>query len=143
LRTLVFETGREIRDWVIERIPESGPGCFADDSAIGVMSGDRMIAGVVYHDYKPQFGTIELSMAADSPMWASHDIIAGLLHFPFRQLKVFKVFTVTPADNVAALRVNEHIGFKREAILAHQFGRKRHAVIMRMLEPDYARIYRL
>ena len=49
--------------------------------------------------------------------------------------------TATPADNTKALKVNAHIGFKQEAILAHQFGKKRHAVIMRLLQPDYNRLF--
>lgn len=107
------------------------------------MSGGRLIAGVVYHDYHHRFATVQLSIAAISPMWARKETITALLHYPFCQLKVFKVWTAMPHDNHAALKVNEHIGFKREAILAHQYGRKRHAIVTRMLQPDFHRLYKV
>jgi RimJ/RimL family protein N-acetyltransferase len=99
------------------------------------------MAGVVFHDYQPEFGTIQLSMAADNPMWARRENLRGLLSYPFEQLGVHKVWTATPHDNEAAIRVNLHIGFKKEATLAHHFGLKRHAIICRMLKPDYNRIF--
>ena len=96
---------------------------------------------MVYHDYQPDFGTIQASMAAATPMWARREIVAGLLGYPFLQLGCFKVWTATPIDNDAALKINRHVGFRQEAVLAHQFGRKRHAVIMRLTQPDFRRIY--
>lgn len=125
--------------WVADRIPHVED--FGPSVAIGVVNGSKMLAGIVYHDYQPDNRTIQLSMAADSPMWARRPIIAGLLKYPFEQLKAYKVWTGTPADNHAALKVNKHIGFKQEAILAHHFGPKRHGIVCRMLAPDYLRIY--
>lgn len=138
---LLYGLDEEIAAWVAERAPHIGVKGFGPSVAIGVVSGTRLLAGVVYHDYQPEFGTIQLSMAADSPMWARRKTIGGLLAYPFYQLGVHKVWTATPHDNERALKVNEHIGFRQEAILAHQFGRNRHAVIRRMLKPDYDRIY--
>lgn len=131
----------EMKRWVGARIPHVGEDGFGPCSTIGVVRGGRLIAGVVYHDYQEDHGTIQLSMAADSPLWARRETIAGLLKYPFEQLGVFKVWTATPADLIGALKVNHHIGFKREAILAHQFGPKRHGVICRLLKPDYWRLY--
>jgi len=136
---LLFGHDADVSTWVADHIPhvtEFGP-C----AAIGIVSRETLIAGVVYHDFQPAFRTIQLSMAAVSPMWARRENIAGLLHYPFRQLGAFKVWTMTPFDNQPALKVNLHIGFKREAILAHQFGPKRHGIVCRMLEPDYERLY--
>lgn len=139
MNRLIFGYDNEVAEWVASRIPHVDNG-FGPCTAIGVANG-KMLAGIVYHDYQPSLETIQLSMAADSPLWARKTTISALLHYPFRQLKVFKVWTATPIDNTTALRVNEHIGFKREAVLAHHFGRKRHCVVSRMLEPDYARLF--
>lgn len=135
---LVFGADAEVARWVADHIPDVDD--FGPCTAIGVAT-DRLIAGTVFHDYQPKFGTIQLSMAATSPIWARREIIAGLLSYPFEQLGCFKVSTITAHDNNRALKVNEHVGFKREAILAHQFGKKRHAVVMRLLRPDYLRLY--
>jgi len=137
--TLVAGHTAEIAAWVADHIPHVTD--FGPCEAIGILTGNRLIAGVVYHDYQPMFGTIQLSMAAISPMWARQETIAGLLQYPFLQLGVYKVFTATPIDNIMALRVNTHIGLKQEAVLNSMFGKGRHGVIMRMLEPDFNRLY--
>jgi RimJ/RimL family protein N-acetyltransferase len=138
---LIAGLDRLVTDWVIERVPEADADSFWPCVAIGVASGDRLIAGVLFHDWRPQFGVIELSMAADSPIWARRSIIKTLLAYPFDQLGANKLFTVAPSENTAALKVNRHIGFTQEAILAHHLGPKRHAVINRMLRADYSRLY--
>lgn len=138
---LLYGFDAHVSAWVAERIEHVRGGDFGPSAAIGVISGDRMIAGCVFHDFQSDFRTIQLSMAADSPMWARREIIRGLLAYPFQQLGCFKVWTATPAENTAALKVNLHIGFRREAILAHQFGPKRHGIICRFLEPDFRRLY--
>jgi RimJ/RimL family protein N-acetyltransferase len=125
--------------WVANMIPHVTE--FDKSAAIGVVRNGNIIAGMVYHDYQPEAKTMQLSMAASSPRWAVPAVIKGLLAYPFRQIGVFKVWTATPQDNIRALRVNEHVGFKREAVLAHHFGPKRHAVICRMLAPDFKRIF--
>lgn len=114
---------------------------FGDSCAIGVASPSGLIAGVVYHDYQPEFETIQLSMAASSPMWARKENLRALLSYPFRQLGVFKAWIATPHTHAHGIKTFEHIGFKREAILAHHFGRKQHAWIGRMLQPDFTRLY--
>ena len=137
---LIYGEDDTVKQWVAHLIPHMVNG-FGSCTAIGYTSGDRLIAGFVYHDYHAAFGTIQLSMAAISPMWAKREVIAEVLQYPFEQLKVYKVFTVMPVDNTKAIKVNAHIGFIQEAILAHQFGRKRHATMMRMLRPDYNRLF--
>lgn len=141
MHRLVCGHDAEVAAWVASRIPHVGEAGFGPCAAIGVASDDRLLAGVVYHDWQAAHGTVQLSMAAATPMWARRENIAGLLHYPFRQLGAFKAWTCIPADNVPALKVNAHVGFRREAILAHHFGRKRHAVIMRLLLPEYLRQY--
>lgn len=130
-----------VATWVASRVPECSDDSFKPCVTIGVESGTRIIAGFVYHDYKPEFGTIEWSAAADSPVWARKEIIKSLLQYPFEQLGVFKLFSVIPLDNRRATASIEHIGFIREAVLAHQLGRGRHAAVYRMTKPKYLTLY--
>lgn len=136
---LVYGEDAYVAAWTADLIPHVSD--FGPCTALGVASGDRLIAGVVYHDYQPMFDTIQLSMAAVSPMWAKKENIRGLLKYPFEQLNCYRVWTATPIDNDPALKVNAHIGFKKEAISHSGFGKNRHAVIMRMLLPDYIRLF--
>ena len=136
---LVLGEDEFIADWVCSQLPMVSS--FGPCTAIGVVSQNRLIAGCVYSDYRKRFGTIEMSIASISPMWARKENIAGLLRYPFEQLGVFKVYAASTLDNLKAIKANKHIGFTKEAVLAHQFGQGNHAVIMRMLRPDYERLY--
>lgn len=80
------------------------------------------------------------SLAAVTPRAWTRNVIASLLEYPFEQAGVRKLWTATPHRNERALRFAKGLGFTREAILSHHFG-KEHAVINRMFLKDYTRIY--
>ena len=127
--------------WVAERIPFVGDRGFGACTAIGVIGNDgRPLAGIVFHDYQPTFSTICFSIAADSPRWVTRRLIGSILVYPFEELKLKKLWTATPHRNERALRLAKGLGFTREAVLAHHFG-KEHAVINRMFFKDYIRLY--
>jgi hypothetical protein len=140
---LVFGLDKEIAEWVALRCDNVRGGGFGPCKAIGVASGNKLLAGIVYHAYDESAENIQLTMAADNPMWARRDIIAGLLHYPFRQLRVWMLYTLTPPENDKALKVNLHIGFERKTIIPHGFGRRRHAVLCQMTEPKYRQLYEM
>jgi RimJ/RimL family protein N-acetyltransferase len=141
LPVLLFGKDREVALWVAERVPDI-VNCFNEKSrAIGVVSGNRLIAGVVYSDYHEKQSTMQLSIASSSPMWARTETIRALLSYPFKQLGIFKCWIATPDSNEKSLRLTDHIGFKREATLAHHFGQGKHAIISRMFKPSFVGIY--
>ena len=138
---MLFGCDAEIAEWVADQIPHVH-GSFEPCAAIGIVSNEgALIGGVVYHDYQKESSTLQLSMAATNPMWAKRGNIIGLLDYPFNQLGVYKCWIATPLTSEHALKTFRHIGWKREAVLAHHFGPKRHAVICRMLNPDFMRLY--
>lgn len=139
--SLVYGRDAEVAAWVAAHIPHVGEGGFGPCTAIGVESNHRLIAGVVYHEWVPAYSTVQLSIAATSPMWARPQNINALLAYPFQHLNVFKIWTLVPADNARALKVNRHVGFRHEATLPHQFGPGRHADFASMLRADFDRAY--
>jgi len=140
---LLFGYDADVAKWVAARIPHMHGGDFGPCVAIGVGSAERgtLYAGIVYHADQPDYGHIQLSMAADSPLWATPNTIRALLHYPFVQRGYWMTYTVTPLENERALKVNEHIGFKRKPIVPHAYGKKKHAQICQMTADDYGRKY--
>lgn len=138
---LLFGHDQIVSEWVQRNIPHMVTG-FGPASAIGVVdeTGQPM-AGVVFHDYQPAYGTIQLSAAAVSPRWASRRLVASILRYPFGDLKVHKVWTATQHKNERALKFNRGVGFTQEGTLKDHFGVGVHAVICRMLAPDYEARY--
>lgn len=136
---LVFGRDREIAGWVAGRIP--GVTDFGAASAIGINIGGRLRAGVVYHDYHPDARTMQISVASESPAWARPSIIGALLHYPFQQLGVWALFSQMAAENEAALRFNEKLGFSHRVVIGHLYGPGKHGVITRMLQPTFNKRY--
>lgn len=138
---LIFGCDEEVAKWVAEQIPRLRGNVLSPGTAIGIALGERLIAGVVYHDYRKNCENIQISMASVSPLWARRSVITALLHYPFVQLNCWMVYTGTPVENAPAIKVNEHIGLKRKTIVPHFFGKKRHAVICQMTRTEYDRLY--
>jgi len=138
---LIFGQDQAIGEWVARRIPHMYGRSFENFVAIGVAIDGKPAAGVVYSDWMPEAGTMQISMAADTPRWAGKGVIAALLHYPFEQSGVNKLWTSTPQKNERAIKFNLGVGFTREAILRHQYGRKNHAVICSMLANEYRKRY--
>lgn len=137
---LVAGHSDKVATWVASHIPHVDD--FGPCEGLAILRDEYIIAGIVYHDYQPKAQSVQLSMAAVSPMWARREIIAQMLQYPFEQLGCYRAWTYTPISNTMALKVNSKIGFKREAVLAHGFGKGEHGVIMRMLRPDYDRLWK-
>lgn len=139
---LVRDDSENVADWVAAQVPHVGRVGFGNCKAIGVVSNDGApLCGVVFHDYQPLAKTMQISLAAVSARWATRNILGDILHYPFEELGLFKVWSVTPADNERAQRFALGIGFRKEATLRHQFGPKNHAVFVGMIAPEYREKY--
>jgi hypothetical protein len=139
--SLVYGRDAEVAQWVAEHIPHVRGGDFGPCAAVGYEIDNRLVAGFVWHEWMPAFATVQLSIAALSPMWARRQTMHALLSYPFNYLGVFKVWTVIPTDNPHAIKSGRHAGFHHEATLAHQFGPDRHADFACMLRDDFDRLY--
>lgn len=139
--TLIFGHSASLAQWAAVHIPHVAQGAFGPCQAIGVASGDdagaKLYAVIVYHDWNERARTVQISAAAVSPRWATPGTLRALLHYPFMQMGVYKVWLAIPQSNERALRFNLGIGMKQDAILRHQFGPRRHAVIVSMTWDEY------
>lgn len=81
MRLLYGEDGR-VADFVAGNIDGCGRG-FGNAKAIGVERNGKLIAGIVYHNWCPEWETIEVSGAAIDKRWIRRDILCGLFEYPF------------------------------------------------------------
>lgn len=128
-----------VREWVTSRLEDVGD--FGASTAIGIASDGKLIAGCVYHNYRPRYSSIEMSIASVSPMWARRENIKFLLDYPFRQLEAFRVYASIRLDNEKAQKAVSHIGFKREAVLNSMFGPNIHGTVYRILRHEFEKLY--
>lgn len=135
--TLVFGQDEKVAAWVAAQIPHVGAVGFGPCRAVAVVSGNKPLGAIVYHDYSAQHGVCQISMASVSPFWAKPQTVIDLLGIPFRQYRCRKVWTCIPSDNERAIRFNYGIGMVREAVLRHHFGHKRAAWVFGMMASEY------
>lgn len=110
------------------------------DRAFGIIRGDgRLIAGVLFTEWKPAFRTLELSAAAVSSRCLSTPIVLALGEYAFGQLNAFRIFARTGASNDRAKKLLRHIGFTQEAVQGHFFGEGKHASCWRLIKPEWER----
>lgn len=130
----------DLAAWAAERIPHVGDAGFGPCWSVGVARERRLAAVVVFHDFQPSMGTVQLSCAAETPRWATRDVVGAILGAAFRGrlgAPVRRVWTATQHTNERAIRFNLGIGFTREATLREHFAPKVHAVICGMLEREW------
>ena len=70
-----------VSEWVSERLGYKRG--FGNCHALGVLRGESLIAGVVYHDWSPENETVQLSAAADDRRWLSRQVVRDVLGYPF------------------------------------------------------------
>lgn len=134
----------DVMDFVAERMPAMfgqsiRNGAFA---GLGVLNEDNvLVAGVIFNDYWPVFGTMQVHLAADTPKWATRNVVKEILGYAFLEAKVDKVWGCTPSHLKRVLRFNAGIGFTQEAILRHQYGHDRHCIVTSMMKKEYAKFY--
>jgi hypothetical protein len=132
-------TRRLAEAYLKERIPHlAGGGIGAAQYGVIVNDGDAL-AVVAFHQFDPLARTMQVSMAADAPRWATRRTIGDLLRYPFERAGVFKLWAMQP-DHAAgrrAARFNEGIGFRREVVLPDQYGPGVGAIVTAMTRPEW------
>lgn len=126
--------------WVADHIPHMRGGSFGEKLVgIAVLNeAGEMAGGVVYHDYRPQVRSIEMSGASVDKGWLTRAIIQRVLWYPFGQLNCRRITTITPKRNTAARAFDRRLGFKQEGVVRRGFGND-DAIIYGMLRGEWQR----
>jgi RimJ/RimL family protein N-acetyltransferase len=82
-----------------------------------VWRDEKLVAVCAYNNYKTF--DIELSLASESPRWASKQVITWLLSYPFVQLKTQRVTALVKKSNRRARKLLLGVGFKEEGCHRH------------------------
>lgn len=84
--------------------------------ALGLERDGRLIAGLVYEGYNGV--NIWGHLAAEpGSRWMTREYLRYCFAYPFDELGVKRISGSVAASNLPAQRLDEHLGFKREAVL--------------------------
>ena len=108
--------GQEVGEWVSQ---EAGGAWTHICQAIGQTYNNKIIVGVMYDGYTGS--SIAIHSRCDDPRHVSRHFYFAIFDYPFNVLKVKQLKGLVSTANLKAQKVNEHLGFKREALLKDYF----------------------
>ena len=102
----VYGHDKTVAQFVSDMLPDE-QGRFGKCKAIGVVNGKgHLIAGVVYHDWRPNAGVISISAAAlPGSHWLTRETIRHMYEYPFERVGLQMVMHFVAADNERLLRI--------------------------------------
>jgi RimJ/RimL family protein N-acetyltransferase len=134
----VFGQDKIVADFVASLIPECRERGFGKCAAIGIVNEEGMLlGGLVYRNWCPEVGTIEVSGAAvPGTNWLSRRTVNIMYDYPFYQVGVQMVIKTTMADNAIVLRIMAAVGFSLHKI-KRLGGRDRDGVVGTLTVEDW------
>lgn len=102
-----------LKAWIEQRLQSNLGQC----ACLGVWRDEKLVAVCAYNNYKTF--DIELSFAADSPRWATKQVVTWLLSYPFVQLKTQRITALVKKSNRRARKLLMGVGFKEEGCHRH------------------------
>ena len=125
----LFGHDEAVAKFVVALIPHNHGRDFGRVRTIGVLDEDgRLIAGIVYGNWDPGAGVIEIAAAAIHPRWLTRRTIELMYRYAFEGIGCQMVVQRTPADNERLLR-QLAVGGYNFYLVPRLFGRDRDCVI--------------
>lgn len=108
--------------WVARRIPNCERG-FEPCVGLGVLRRDKkLVAGLVFHNWEPEAGLIEVSGAAIDPRWMTRTVMNEALGYAFDVAGCQMVFARQSVKNEAPRKAWKALG-AQEVIIPRLRGR--------------------
>lgn len=114
---LLFGCNQQVAQFVAGLI--SGcEGGFGNCQAIGVVDEqtDELVAGMVFHDWQPGPGVIQISSASLTPRWLTAEVRHKMFSYPFDEIGCQMVVLQVAATNMRMVRIAKAFGFTAHLI---------------------------
>jgi hypothetical protein len=103
-------------------VREKAGGRYNDGCTGIALEKDGVIqVGVMYDDYTGRGGSILMHSRCDNPKATTRQFYWMIFWYPFEQLGVKRCTLLVHTSNKKALRLNDHLGFTREAVIKDYF----------------------
>lgn len=107
-----------------------------DSTSMGVLQDGKPIAGCVFHDYKPQLGTVQYSGASNTPEWAKGATLHNMFGYMFDGLGCQMVMAGISAEQTALQHVLTRLGHRCH-IIDRAWGRDTAMHLMTLTREDW------
>lgn len=128
----VRDRAEDVARWVGERI-----GCNRGFGLCAAMTvGKPWIAGVVFHNYSPEAGIMEMSACAESPQWLSRPVLWAMHSYIFDDAQCQMAVMRTSERNTRMRRIGKAYGY-REQIIPRLRGRHEAEAVLTLTDCDW------
>jgi len=121
-------------EWVAGQLGYDRP--FTSCRSMAVIHSGRIVAGVVFHDWNPEAGVIELSAAATDPRWMTRKVINEVFGYAFGLLGCQMAVARTEASNSTVRKLWRGLG-AQETIIPRLFGRAKNGAILTLTDDKF------
>jgi len=115
LITYAFARGMErqiLSRWVAEIIWPGTGRDFGNCQAMAVMEDGERICGIIYHNYEPNAGVIEISAGSTSKRWLTRETLKAMFAYPFEEADCQAIVMRCDPDDAALRRMLLAYGFE-------------------------------
>ena len=89
---------------------------FGPCATLGQIVGDVVVAAVVFHNWHPEEGVIEMSSASDTKRWLSRPMLNAMFNFCFEESGCQLVVLRVSERNVGMIDIARRFGFSETRI---------------------------
>lgn len=105
----------------------------ADQQGIGLERNGELVGGVLYENFD---GRNIWMHCAGVGRWITRDLLKAAFSYPFIQLDCSAVWGWVEAENEKARRLDEHLGFKQQAVIPAASKNGGDVIIYRMTKEE-------
>lgn len=131
-------TRNKMASWAAEVIWPGEAKQFGNCVCMGILDDGNAIACMVYHNYDPDCGIIEISGAATSRKWLQRHVLKEMFDYPFTkagcQMIVMRVSAATRQRHLH--RMLKSYGFKPHPI-PRLYGREEDGIVFTLTDDDW------
>lgn len=102
--------------WVANQIWPGKGRDFGKCQALAVIEGEKLIAGMIYHNYEPDAGVIEISGAGTSKRWLTKETLRVMFQIPFIDWGCQAVVMRVSDEDAPLHSILDRYGFERFVI---------------------------
>jgi hypothetical protein len=102
--------------WVADQIWPGKRRDFGNCQGMAVIEDDTLIAGMIYHNFEPDAGVVEISGAGTSKRWLTKETLRVMFQIPFKDWGCQAVIMRVSDHDPALHSILKRYGFERYVI---------------------------
>ena len=111
--SLIFDDKDRVGDWVANQMPDGAS--WHNYYAMGAEKQGELVSGIVFENFNGHNANVHIAVSKPTKLFLQ--LLDHAFVYAFETCKLRRLTGLVEADNVKALQLDLHIGFKIEAVM--------------------------